>query len=322
MINQGLPWNQESGDRKRLQRIVAGVLPIFFVMAVYVTWVDLPEQEREELEALPPQLAKVMLKKKEPPKPVLKKKEKPVVPEKVKKETVAKKEPPKKKPKPVIAKKPRPETKKAKPEEIAKARAKAKKTGLLAMSSQLSKLSAIADSVKLDTPKTITAKPIARKQTDQLASRVAQASSRSTGVDESKFNTESAKLEIAAYSGVEVEAAEQIADVVAEEQAAKELFLAQRTSEELRRVMDANKSVINSIYNRALRKKPSLQGTLTSRLVIEENGVVSSCDVVDSTLNEPRLESKICNRLRLVDFGAKPGVEKFTFNYPIELLPG
>jgi hypothetical protein len=44
--------------------------------------------------------------------------------------------------------------------------------------------------------------------------------------------------------------------------------------------------------------------------------------VVESTLNEPALEKKICNRLRLVDFGARPGVDRTTIRYPIELLSG
>ncbi|WP_255199550.1 AgmX/PglI C-terminal domain-containing protein [Marinobacter lutaoensis] len=77
-----------------------------------------------------------------------------------------------------------------------------------------------------------------------------------------------------------------------------------------------------SIYNRELRKKPSLRGRITPELVIEPSGAVSECSVVESTLNEPALERKICNRLRLVDFGAKPGVDRTTIRYPIELLPG
>lgn len=322
-VNNGLAWSQEQGEGKRLKRIVSAVLPVFFLVTVYITWTDLPEQKREDLEKLPPQLAKVVLKKKEAPKPVIKKKELPKPePEKPK---VAEKPKPKleKKPKPQIAKQ-RPKTKpkiKAKPQEVAKAREKAKNSGLLAMSSQLSKLSAIAESVKLDTPKTITAKPIARKNTDKLASTVAAASTRSAGVDESQFTNETQEIALAAYSGADVESVEEVAaDIAVEEQMAEHL-LASRTTEDVRKTMDANKSAIYSIYNRALRKTPSLQGLVTPELVIEENGAVSSCAVVESTLNSPKLESKICNRLRLVNFGHKPGVDKTTIRYPIELLP-
>ncbi len=321
MKRQGLAWNQEEGERTRLLRIISIVCPLFLVMTVYISWTDVPEQKREELEALPPQLAKLVLQKKEKPKPVIEKlvkKEEPK-PELKKPEKVA--EAPKPKPKkPLVAQKPKPKVK-PKPQEIELARQKAKTSGLLAMSNELSKLSALANSVKLDTPKTITAKPISRKSPDKLTT-VASATTRSAGIDERQLTQESQQLSLASRQVSEIAEAEELVGEVVAEEAAQQAFIAQRTTEEIRRVMDANKSAINSIYNRALRKKPSLQGTLTSQLVIEENGIVSSCSVVESTLNEPSLESKICKRLRLVNFGPKPGVEKTTFSYPIELLPG
>jgi len=325
LMRQGLPWNQENGERKRLLRIVSVVCPIFFVIAIYVTWTDLPEQDREDLEKLPPQLAKVMLKKKEPPKPIVKKEEKKPEPPKPEPEKVAEKPKPvlkkeEKKPEPQVAKKPKPKIE-PKPKEIELAREKAKNSGILAMSSQLSKLSALAENVKLDTPKTVTAKPIARKPSDKLAN-VASNHTKSAGVDAAQLTQETQEMTLSARAVTEVEAAEEVVAQVEAEEAAREAMIAQRTTEEVRRTMDSNKSAIHSIYNRALRKRPSLQGVVTPELVIEPNGIVSSCAVVESTLNEPKLESKICNRLRLVNFGHKDGVDKTTIRYPIELLPG
>jgi len=317
---QGLAWNVEADENKRLKKITAAVIPLFLLMSLYVTWVDLPEQNREELEALPPQLAKVILKKKELPKPVIEKKiEKKKEEKKITPEKVAEKPKPKlKKPVPQLAKKPKT---KHKPKEILLAREKAKTSGLLAMSNQLSALSALANTVTLDVPKTITAKPIARKAVDRLASSVSTA--KSTGVDETLLTQDTQKMSLASRQVTEVDQVEEVVAIVeAEEQAAKEELVAQRTSEELRRTMDANKSAIQSIYNRALRKKPSLQGIFTPLLVIEESGKVSNCTTESSTLGEPRLESKFCKRLRLVDFGYKAGVDKMTFKYPFDLLPG
>ena len=57
----GLPWNQERGERKRLLAAAVVVVPLFLVFAGYVSWVELPEQDRQEQEALPPQLAKLMV---------------------------------------------------------------------------------------------------------------------------------------------------------------------------------------------------------------------------------------------------------------------
>ena len=66
---QGLPWNQEAGERKRLFAVATLVIPLFIVAAAYITWVELPEQDRKEREALPPQLAKLIVEKQEPPPP-------------------------------------------------------------------------------------------------------------------------------------------------------------------------------------------------------------------------------------------------------------
>lgn len=314
-VRQGLPWNPEKGEKRRLIRIMAAVVPVFLLVAVFVSLTNLPEQKREELEKLPPQLAKVVLKKKELPKPVIKKKEE-KKPEPKPEEKVAEKPKPKKKPEPKVAKKPKPKPKK---KDVKLAREKAKKSGLLAMSSQLSKLSALADTVKLDTPKTITAKPIARKVNDKLASRATSAQ-RSAGVDETQLTTETQSLSLASRAVTEVAEADEVFAAVVEEEAAQQV-VAGRSTEEIRRTMDANKSAIQRIYDRALRKKPSLQGLITPLLVIEESGAVSSCKMEESTLNEPDLESKICNRLLLVNFGDKSGAQQQKFRYSFELFP-
>ncbi|MBU2955429.1 AgmX/PglI C-terminal domain-containing protein [Marinobacter sp. F3R08] len=325
-----LPWNQDRGERKRLLTTAVVVVPLFFAFAGYVSWVELPERDRQEQEALPPQLAKLIIEKKEPPKPVLpepepepepeppKPEEKPVEQAKPEPEPEPVPEPvvPEPEPEPQVADKPEP-----KPEEVAEAREKVKNTGILAMGNELSKLSSLAESVKLDGPVTNTAEPIARKAGDTLASRAA-ANSRSSGVNEEALNREARQVALAERQRAEVaEAAKVAAAKETARRETQETAARTRSKEELRRTMDANKSAIYSIYNRELRRKPSLQGSITPELVIEPSGAVSSCSVVESTLNEPALESKICNRLRLVDFGARPGVDQTKIRYPIELLP-
>lgn len=323
---QGLAWNQEKGERRRLIVITSIICPLFLVAAVYITWTTLPPKARAEREALPPQLARLVIEKKEPPKPVIVKEEK-------KEEKLPEPEP-KPEPEPEVAKKPEPKPEPVKPKpkpqivktpepaEVERAREKVKQTGILAMSDELSKLSALADSVKLDAPKTVTAKPIARRKTDQLAAK-ASTSTRSAGVDQAQLNTTTETVALTERSRAQVEQADAVvAAVAAEERQAARDTAAQRTKEDVRRTMDANKSVIYSIYTRALRKQPSLRGSITPELVIEQSGAVSACSVVESSLNEPSLEEKICQRLRLVNFGAQPGVSQTTIRYPIELLPG
>lgn len=318
----GLPWNQESGERKRLLAVSILLVPLFVLVAGYISWVELPEVEREEREALPPQLARLVVEQEPPPPPP--EPEEPEAPEpepEPDEPEVAEPEPappepqPEPEPEPEISEAPEPTE-----QDVEKAREKARNTGILAMGDELSKLSTLGESVQLDAPSTITAEPIARTTGDTLAQRAN--TGRSSGVDESQLQQESKQIALAERQQAQVEQAEEI--VAEERQAEREREVAkqQRTREAVERTLDQNKSVILSIYYRELRRQPSLQGNVTPELVIEENGAVSSCKVVVSTVDEPGLEQKICNRLRLVNFGERPGVDTMTVRYPIELLPG
>jgi outer membrane biosynthesis protein TonB len=316
----GLPWNQESGERKRLLVTTILLVPLFVLVAGYISWVELPEIEREEREALPPQLARLVVEQEPPPPPPPEPEEPEPEPEpEPEQPEVAEPEPapvePEPEPEPEIAEIPEPTE-----QDVEQAREKARNTGILAMGDELSKLSTLGQSVQLDAPSTVTAEPIARKTGDTLAQRAD--TGRSSGVDESQLQQQSKQIALAERQRAEVEQAEEI--VAEERQAEREREVAKqsRTREAVERTLDQNKSVILSIYYRELRRQPSLQGNVTPELVIEESGEVSSCNVVVSTVDEPGLEQKICNRLRLVNFGERPGVDAMTIRYPIELLPG
>jgi type IV secretory pathway VirB10-like protein len=316
----GLPWNQESGERKRLLAVSILLVPLFVLVAGYISWVELPEIEREEREALPPQLARLLVEE-EPSPPVLAEPEpepeqqepEPEEPEPQPEVAEPEPAPPEPEPEPEVAEVPEPTE-----QDVEKAREKAKNTGILAMGDELSKLATLGKSVKLDAPSIVTAETITRNTGDALAQRAD--TGRSSGVDESQLRQESKQIALAQRQQAEVEQSEEI--VAEARQAEREVAKQQRTREAVVRTLDKNKSAIQSIYLRELRRQPSLQGNVTPELVIEESGAVSSCDVVASTVDEPGLEQKICNRLRLVNFGERPGVGAMTIRYPIELLPG
>ena len=93
-----------------------------------------------------------------------------------------------------------------------------------------------------------------------------------------------------------------------------------RSIEEIRRVFDANKGAIFSIYNRALRKDPTLLGKVVLELVIEPDGTVSACEVLTSELGSEELITRVVRRVQLFDFGAKDvGVTRIS--YPVHFLP-
>lgn len=96
--------------------------------------------------------------------------------------------------------------------------------------------------------------------------------------------------------------------------------IAGRTLEEIQLVFDRNKGAFYTLYNRALRESPNLQGKVTVKISIAPSGNVTACEVVSSELNDPELERKIVARVLLLNFGRKD-VESITIDYPLYFLP-
>jgi hypothetical protein len=94
-----------------------------------------------------------------------------------------------------------------------------------------------------------------------------------------------------------------------------------RTDEEIQIVFDRHKAALYRLYNRELRKDPTLKGQMLLRLTIEPDGSVSLCDVQSSDMNAPQLASQVAGRVRTFDFGAKDGIPAITILYPIDFLP-
>ncbi|HKQ30016.1 MAG TPA: AgmX/PglI C-terminal domain-containing protein, partial [Burkholderiales bacterium] len=95
---------------------------------------------------------------------------------------------------------------------------------------------------------------------------------------------------------------------------------ASRSIEEIKLVFDRNKGAIYTIYNRALREDPTLQGKVVLKLTITAGGQVADCQIVSSDLKSPELERKLLARIKQFDFGAKT-VETMVITYPIDFLP-
>jgi prefoldin subunit 5/uncharacterized membrane protein YgcG len=94
-----------------------------------------------------------------------------------------------------------------------------------------------------------------------------------------------------------------------------------RTDEEIQIVFDRYKAAFYRLYNRELRKDPTLQGQMVLRLTIEPDGSVSMCMLQSTDMEAPDLAVQVVNRVRTIDFGAKEGVQALTIVYPIDFLP-
>ncbi len=93
-----------------------------------------------------------------------------------------------------------------------------------------------------------------------------------------------------------------------------------RTREEIQTVFDQNKGAVYALYNRALRKDPTLRGKVVLELTIAPDGRVTKCRVVSSELNDEALERKLVSRIKLFKFAAKD-VDTAIVSYPIDFLP-
>jgi outer membrane biosynthesis protein TonB len=94
-----------------------------------------------------------------------------------------------------------------------------------------------------------------------------------------------------------------------------------RTDEEIQIVFDRYKAALYRIYNRELRKDPTLRGKILLRISIEPDGAVSMCRMESTDLASPVLVAKIVERIKRFNFGPKEGVPKMTILYPIDFLP-
>jgi hypothetical protein len=94
-----------------------------------------------------------------------------------------------------------------------------------------------------------------------------------------------------------------------------------RTDEEIQIVFDRYKAALYRIYNRELRKDPTLRGKMLLKISIETNGSVSLCVVESTDLGSPELVSMIVERIKRFNFGPKEGVPQITILYPIDFLP-
>ncbi len=97
--------------------------------------------------------------------------------------------------------------------------------------------------------------------------------------------------------------------------------LAGRTDEEIQIVFDRYKAALYRLYNRELRKDPTLRGQLVLRLTIEPDGSVSLCELHSSSMDAPVLADQVVTRVRTFDFGAKEDIVAITIIYPIDFLP-
>ncbi|PIE42225.1 MAG: energy transducer TonB [Gammaproteobacteria bacterium] len=298
----GLPWDRSAEDEKRFRKVVSIFLIIFIGFVLVVPNIPVPEKKRDQVETLPPRLAKLVMEKKKPPPPPPKKEEK-------------KEEEPKKEEKKPEKKEKKKDNKKPDKKKTAKEKARA----AIAVFDDLADLRDQDDLAKLkQEQKSATLGNAPEPTKRSLLTRMAAGGSGGVAVSKASSGGGGSGT-LAGVTTTQVESA--IEDPVAEKAKRRgKDGKARRTTEDIQLVFDRHKGSIYSLYRRALRKNPALEGSVVLRLVIQPSGQVTKCEIVSSELEDPALERKIVLKIKRINFGAM-NVEIWDDTYPVSFIP-
>ncbi len=291
-----LPWTPDEDEQQRLRKTASIALLIFATLGILIPL--LPVSERPPPAALPEEVVKLILEP--PPPPEVKKPEPKPVPK------------PEVKPKPV----PKPVDRKA------EARKKAEKSGLLAMKDQLEDLRQALEPTEMSSAPMIgKVEGESRAERSLITSRTGVGSGGiNTGRLSSGFGSGPGNLKGHATGTAVPSFADKIGSDQAQASRSGSSGKASRSREEIEIVFDRNKSAIYSLYSRALRELPELQGKVVVQLTIAPSGEVTDCRIVSTELNDTELERKLVARIRMFRFEDKD-VEAMTTTKPIEFFP-
>jgi len=289
-----LPWIESENDR-RFKRILRNSLLVFVVLGLVVPFLPVPEVEQKDLQEVAPRLARLIMEKQKAPPPPVKAR--------------ARKKPAKK----TVNK----QHKKTPTKKQRAARQKAERTGLVALSDELADLRESFDMAALDVKPLQHAGRKAVAGNGTSAVLTARASKGSGGINTRGLSRNTGGGQLAARRTTSVTSSIGSRSGTRRSNDGRH---AMRGEEEIERVFQKNKGAIFSLYNRALRKDPTLQGKVVLELTIAPNGRVLKVRIVSSELNDPALERKLVSRIKLFRFAAKD-VSQVTVNYPIDFLP-
>lgn len=309
-LEPNLPWVENSEDRLFKGMVIVFII-LFMIMGLVLNSMTLPEVKQKKLVDVSPRLAKLILEKKKeppPPPPPKKKVEKPK-PKVEKKKEVKKPEVKKPKPKP----KPKVDTRAA-------AKKKAQQSGLIALSDDLADLRESFDFTDIsDLPQQKSGKKAETviSTSDLLTAKATRGSG---GIRTNTLNRQIKGSELAQRKTSKVKSNIESGDKIIAKASSNKSRGAKRSQEEIERIFQKNKGAIFSIYNRELRKDPSLQGKVVVELTIAPNGSVTKCVLVSSELGHQKLEKRLVSKIKKFKFASK-NVSAITVNYPIDFLP-
>jgi TonB family protein len=298
-----LPWTPSVEEERRFRRVLGAALGLFIGFSIVIPFLPDTPRTPAMAPAVSERIVEFILEQPKPkPKPIEVVQPKPVEVPKVE----ARIEKPV--PVPVTQAEPKPDPRK-----------KAAASGLLALSDQLAELRDRDVTTNVDA-RSLNAGAGERTRVDRsiLTAKVG-AGSGGIAVGEVSKGFGGGSTGLKGHSTAKVSAAT-IESGAPEAQRSGKSAKAARTREEIELVFDKNKSAIYSLYSRALRENPALQGKVVLEVTIAPSGQVTECRIVSSELGDPELERKLVARVKMFQFEEKD-VAVMTTTKPIEFFP-
>jgi periplasmic protein TonB len=311
-----LPWSSDSGQERKFRRLLLIVMLAIVALGLIWPFLPTPQPDPNEIEEIPPRIAKLLLQDKPPPPPPPRvepePEPEPITPD-PEPERVVEATP---EPEPVIPT-PEPEPPPIDRQQQARERAQA---ALLPFTQDLASLrdNDALEKVADTRPLTASVGEAARNERSMITSNAGSASS---GINTAAMSRNTGGSGLGDRNTTQVESpVAGIGDSAGGARRTGSSGKASRSREEIELVFDRNKGAIFALYNRALRQDPTLEGKLVLRLTIAPSGEVTLCEVVSSELGDEELERKLVQRVRLFRFEAKD-VEAITTTKPIDFFP-
>jgi len=298
-IEPVLPWSKTEND-ERFNKVLKRSLLVILLFIFIIPFLPIPEIEKKELTQVAPRLAKLLIEKKKTqvktPKPAAKKKTE----KKKAQKKIAKKKKPKKTQKQAAKR---------------NARKKAASSGLMALTDDLADL---RDSFNVSSVRSTNLSKTGKTKSKLAPSNIltSKAGQGSGGINTRSLSNATGG---SALSGRNISG---VSSTIGTGKSTRRTTggKAGRTKAEIELVFQRNKGSIFALYNRALRKDPSLQGKVLFELTILPNGKVTKCAIISSELNAKRLERKLVIKVKSFRF-LKKDVATVTVNYPFVFLP-
>jgi outer membrane biosynthesis protein TonB len=311
-----MPWTRGGEDDQRFRKSLAASLLVCLLFGLLMPFIDLPLPKLGEPIEVPERLARLVEQRLPPPPPPVREETRPEEPEpQVEPEPIPVEDLKPTPDQPVVAEAPTP-----KPEPTPRQRAES--SGILAFREKFSGLAETRPSAQLG-----------------AQARISGAGQEASGRPERSMVTTTAPgssggINLAALSrgggggggsmaGVEVtRATSSIGGGGADRPTAAGGGggSAGRTDEEIQIVFDRHKAALYRLYNRELRRDPTLRGQMVLRIRIEPDGSVSVCELQASDMRAPDLTAQVLERVRSFNFGVKD-VPPLTILYAIDFLP-